>query len=108
MANVPLNNINNYFIKKGDSYHIKEEIKKMVTFKGHNLLKDIFQRNFDLILCRNVLIYFTGETRKMLYERFHDALRPGGILFTGSTEQIFKASQIGMEAVASFFYKRVS
>lgn len=108
VANVPSNLIKKYFVQKGDSYHIKEEIKKMVIFKEHDLLKDPFHRNFDLILCRNVLIYFTRETRKELYKRFHDALRPqGGILFTGSTEQIFKASQIGMEAVASFFYKRV-
>ena len=108
VANVSPAILTEYFEKKEDKYHIKEEIKKMIKFRTHDLLKDTYHCNFDLILCRNVLIYFTGDTRKMLYKRFHDALRPGGILFTGSTEQIFKASQIGREAIASFFYKRVS
>jgi len=108
VVNVPPSYLAKYFIKKGDSYQLKQEIKNMVTFKKHDLLKDPFFCHCDLILCRNVLIYFTEEARNNLYQRFQDALRPGGILFTGSTEQIFKASQLGMEAVASFFYKKIS
>lgn len=108
VANVPRLYLTKYFIKEGETYHINSDIKDMVTFKKHDLLKDHFASNFDLILCRNVLIYFTEETRNSLYRRFHDALCHGGVLFTGSTEQIFKASQLGMEAVASFFYRKIS
>lgn len=108
VVNVPPLYLAKYFVKKGNNYQLKQEIKDMVTFKKHDLLKDHFFYNCDLILCRNVMIYFTEETRNNLYRSFQDALRPGGILFTGSTEQIFKASQLGMEAVASFFYRKIS
>ncbi len=107
VANVPKEQLRKYFLQSGDTYQIKDEIKKLVNFQRHDLLKDPFDSFFDLILCRNVVIYFTEEAKELLYKRFRDALRPGGVLFTGSTEQIFQASQLGLEAVASFFYRRV-
>ncbi|KUK32545.1 MAG: Chemotaxis protein methyltransferase CheR [Thermoanaerobacterales bacterium 50_218] len=107
VVNVPRDQLRKYFEKEGDKYRISEEIKNLVEFRRHDLLRDPFRRNFDLILCRNVVIYFTEEAKNNLYRRFRNALRPGGILFTGSTEQIFRASELGLEAVASFFYRRV-
>jgi len=61
-----------------------------------------------LILCRNVVIYFTEETKSRLYRRFADAMRPGGVLFIGSTEQIFLARELGLKSVATFFYQKES
>ena len=78
----------------------------MVNFKHHNLLKDEFPRNCDLILCRNVVIYFTEETKQVLYKKFANALRPGGVLFIGSTEQIFQPKEIGLKSIATFFYQK--
>lgn len=106
LVNVPQNYLKRYFFKKESYYYIDDEIKKLVDFQKHDLLKDPFGSNFDLILCRNVVIYFTDEAKDFLYKRFYDALRPGGILFTGSTEQIFQASKLGFETVASFFYRK--
>jgi len=108
IMHVPKDQLVKYFFRDGDAYQIKEEIKRLVNFQRHDMLKEPFGSLFDLILCRNVVIYFTEEAKNMLYQRFRDALRPGGVLFTGSTEQIFQASQLGLEAVASFFYRRVS
>lgn len=68
-----------YFEKKADFYHVDEEIKRRVTFKKQNLLADRFEQGFDLIICRNVLIYFTEEAKNLLYEKFSASLRSGGV-----------------------------
>lgn len=95
-----------YFIKTGEHYQVIDDVKKLVDFQKHDLLSDPFDTDYNLILCRNVVIYFTNEAKDTLYRRFSDALRPGGILFTGSTEQIFLASQLGLKAISPFFYQK--
>lgn len=95
-----------YFHKQETTYTVNDEVKKKVKFFKQNLLKDVFDHNYDLILCRNVVIYFTEESKAYLYRRFFEALKPGGVLFTGSTEQIFQARDIGYTLVSSFFYKK--
>ena len=95
-----------YFTKEGSQYQISDEIKKAVTFKKHNLLADSFGGPFDLIICRNVLIYFTEEAKDILYHKFSNALNPSGILFVGSTEQIFNVGKYGFEVEDTFFYKK--
>ncbi len=106
VANLPKFYLTRYFTKQDNTYLIADDVKKRVKFMKHNLLTDVFDRNFDLILCRNVVIYFTEESKSELYRKFYAALKPGGILFTGSTEQIFQAREIGYTLVSSFFYKR--
>mgnify|MGYP000870720379 CR=1 FL=1 len=99
--------LNRYFGREDEYYRISDEVKKMVRFEHHDLLRDPFGRGFDLILCRNVVIYFTEETKQRLYRRFAEALRSGGILFIGSTEQIFQSRELGLQSVATFFYQKV-
>ena len=96
-----------HFTKEGMLYKVHEDIKKTVTFKKLNLLADRFDRNFDLIVCRNVLIYFTEDAKEQLYYKFSEALKPGGIFFVGSTEQIFNPSKFGFETEDTFFYRKV-
>jgi len=96
-----------YFHQEGGFYRIKDEIKKEVQFQQHDLLKDSYPDNIDLILCRNVVIYFTEETKEKLYKKFVAALRPGGVMFIGSTEQIFQAREIGLKSIATFFYQKI-
>ncbi|MBA2870175.1 chemotaxis protein methyltransferase CheR [Anoxybacillus calidus] len=96
-----------FFTKEGLHYKISEDIKKTVTFKKHNLLADPFDVNYDLIVCRNVLIYFTEEAKHALYHKFNKALKPGGIFFVGSTEQIFNPGLYGFETEDTFFYRKV-
>lgn len=76
----------------------------MITFAKHSLLEDRFDKNFDLILCRNVVIYFTDETKTALYRRFFDSLRPGGYLFVGGTERIGNFAELGYVNRMPFFY----
>lgn len=96
-----------YFTQEGSLYKLNEELRKNVTFKQQNLLSDPFEGNYDLIVCRNVLIYFTEEAKNLLYKKFNASLRPGGVLFVGSTEQIFNPSQYGFETEDTFFYKKI-
>lgn len=96
-----------YFTKEGSFYRVKDAIKQTVNFKKHNLLNDPYDSNFDLIVCRNVLIYFTEEAKEQIYKDFSKALRPGGILFVGSTEQIFQPARYGFEVVDTFFYRKI-
>ncbi|MDD3852364.1 MAG: protein-glutamate O-methyltransferase CheR [Syntrophomonadaceae bacterium] len=105
---IPPAYLSKYFTAQDENYEARDELKDMIKFQGHNLLKDGFGKDFDLILCRNVVIYFTEETKSKLYQRFADAMRPGGILFIGSTEQIFQARDLGLKSVATFFYKKES
>lgn len=95
-----------YFTKVGPSYKIADEIKSRVQFKQHNLLKDTYPDKCDLIVCRNVLIYFTEEAKDEVFRKYNSALKPGGILFIGSTEQIMNYKEMGYERKNSFFYER--
>jgi len=90
-----------------NSFQISDEIKKCVKFKQHDLLKDEYVKDYDLIVCRNVLIYFTEEAKVEIYKKFSDSLRKGGVLFIGSTEQIMSYRNINFESYKTFFYKRV-
>lgn len=103
---VPKDMFDKHFINDGMGFRIKEDLKKMITFKQGNLLSDKFDTNYDLIVCRNVMIYFTEEAKHDLYHKFSKALRLDGVLFVGSTEQIFNPSEYGFETEDTFFYKR--
>lgn len=104
---LPKEFIDKYFIKINDtSYRIKDEIKNCVEFKHHNLLKDEYPSQCDLIVCRNVVIYFTEEAKEAIYRKFSNALIQGGVLFVGSTEQIIQPASVGFESIRAFFYRK--
>lgn len=70
-------------------YRLNSEVRRLVQFRGHNLLDPVPPPGqFDLILCRNVLIYFDEPTRARVVERFRDALCPGGTLVLGAAENL--------------------
>lgn len=105
---LPQEFVDKYFVKVNDkTYQITDQIKACVDFKQHDLLRDAYPTNCDLIVCRNVLIYFTDEAKNKIYSDFHKALKKDGLLFVGSTEQIIQAQQIGFGNFKSFFYKKV-
>lgn len=95
-----------FFGREGSFFKISEDIKKTVIFKKQNLLADDFGGPFDLIVCRNVLIYFTEEAKDQLYHKFSGALRKDGIFFVGSTEQIFNSGRYHLESAETFFYRK--
>ncbi|OIJ15851.1 chemotaxis protein CheR [Anaerobacillus arseniciselenatis] len=106
IKDVPKDVLKKHFIHDEMGYKVKDDIKKLINFKNQNLLSDRFDTNFDLIVCRNVMIYFTEEAKHELYHKFCAALRPGGVLFVGSTEQIFNPTEYGFETEDTFFYRK--
>ena len=91
----------------GDKYYkISDEIKKCVEFKKSNLLKDSYPQSCHLIVCRNVLIYFTEDAKLEIYKKFNDSLVKGGCLFVGNTEQIINYKDLGYESSELFFYRK--
>lgn len=107
LEGLPKEYLDKYFTKVGDTnYTISEKVKSRVEFKKHNLLKDQYPKNFDLIVCRNVLIYFTEEAKNEIYKQFNHSLNEEGILFIGSTEQIIQCKEFGFVSPKSFFYRK--
>lgn len=95
------------FMQRERVLTVIDEIKKNITFKQHNLLADPFPEKMDLILCRNVVIYFTEEAKAELYKRFSKALRVGGIMVIGNTEHIVDYKSIGFEKYIDWSFERI-
>lgn len=89
-----------------DTYKISESVKSCVTFRQHDLIKDEYPQNIDLIVCRNVLIYFTEQAKNEVYNKFYNAMSDNSTLFIGSTEQVIRYRDIGFDIYKSFFYKK--
>ncbi|EGL82860.1 MCP methyltransferase, CheR-type [Caldalkalibacillus thermarum TA2.A1] len=104
---VPAPYLKTYFRQLNGLYYLSDEIKNRVLFKRQNLLSDPFGTGFDLIMCRNVMIYFTDEAKDLLYQKFSKALNQGGVLFVGSTEQIFHPEKYRFETEDTFFYRKI-
>lgn len=105
---VPTSKINSSegFLSTEKVFEISSNLKKRIEFKQHNLLEDSFPKDVDLILCRNVVIYFTEETKNELYQRFSKSLRQDGVLVIGNTEHIVDYGSKGFEKMADWTFKR--
>jgi chemotaxis protein methyltransferase CheR len=93
-----------YFEPGGPPYLVKESLSSRIQFCEQNMVEDPFENNFDLIVCRNVIIYFTAEAKDILYPKFFNALRPGGVLFLGGTEIVPRPQEIGFSTRGFSFY----
>lgn len=98
--------VKKYFTAEGDKLRLKDSVRQMVEFRVHNLLADAYEQDCDLILCRNVMIYFTEDAKARVFKGFNASLRPGGVLFIGGTETIMTASELGFELISPFFYRK--
>ena len=95
-----------YFEPGGPPFHVSTKLIQRIQFREQNLFDNWADAGFDLIICRNVIIYFTADAKNQLYQRFYDALRPGGILFLGGTEMIPRPSEIGFRSPSISFYQK--
>jgi chemotaxis protein methyltransferase CheR len=107
IKNLPESRRKKYLVPDGEKFAVEPKLKQKVQFKRHNLLADPFPTDLDLILCRNVVIYFTEEAKETLYQRFHRSLRSHGMLFVGGTESLLRAKELGFQSVSPFFYRVV-
>jgi two-component system CheB/CheR fusion protein len=87
-ADVSKERLNRYFTFDNDLFRIRKEIREMLVFAQHSIIKDPPFTKLDLISCRNLLIYFNAELQKRTIPFFHYSLVPNGILFLGSSETI--------------------
>ena len=108
VRSVPPAFLKKYFARDGDTYSVHEEIKRKVQFRRHDLLKDTYPADLDLILCRNVVIYFTEEAKEKIYAGFAKALRPGGFLFIGGSEMIMRSQDAGFRPSGTSIYQRAA
>ena len=95
VKDVPESWLRKYF-KQTDSthYQVAEKIRNQVIYKQFNLMdKIVYKKPFDLISCRNVMIYFEADTKADLIERLYDATKPGGYFFIGHAENVQKATR---------------
>lgn len=108
IKDLPLKYQKKFFEKDATGiYKVSDSLKRCITFQEHNLLKDRYPADIDLLVCRNVLIYFTDEAKDNIYKGFSKSLKKDGVLFVGNTEQIIGADQYGLESIKSFFYKKL-
>lgn len=88
-----------------DRWWVRPELRAQVTFRRADLLRDPPDWDFDLIICRNVIIYFTDEAKREVLARFDRALRPGGALFLGGTELVPHGDDFGLTFEAPSLYR---
>lgn len=86
---IPPDYFGKHFEKTGNGYIISDDIKRMVTFREFNVKRPFpFKRDFDMVFCRNVMIYFDASTQQQLIDKLYDVITPGGLLFIGHSESL--------------------
>jgi chemotaxis protein methyltransferase CheR len=87
----------------------RQELQSLVRFEAGDLLRlKARPEAYDLVLCRNTVIYFTDEVRDALHARLAESVRPGGYFVVGSTERVARPADLGLEAAYPFTYRKVS
>jgi chemotaxis protein methyltransferase CheR len=99
--------LSKYFAKDSEYYRIAENLRKKVNFKRHDLLLDKYERDCQLIVCRNVTIYFKQDVKDEVYRKFSESLVSGGILFIGATEGIYNPKEFGLKKLATCIYEKM-
>lgn len=90
---MPAARLKKWFHQQGDQFQAKQTLKDLLTFKQLNLMHDWPMRGkFDVIFCRNVIIYFDKPTQRVLIDRYANILEEGGHLILGHSESLFKVS----------------
>lgn len=97
-----------YFTPGPRGFTSGANLRAAMQFRELNLLRDRFEGDFDLIVCRNVMIYFEGPVKTDLVQRFQRSLRPGGVLFIGATEALIGADLQGFARAGGNFYRRTA
>ncbi|SDE96091.1 two-component system, chemotaxis family, CheB/CheR fusion protein [Mucilaginibacter pineti] len=87
-ADVSPERLEKYFIGNENTYQVKKELREMIVFAQHNLIKDAPFTRLDLLSCRNVMIYLTTELQRKIIPVFHYAIIPHGLMFMGPAETI--------------------
>jgi len=95
----PLDDYTKYIEQDGDTFQVRDQVKEMVTFEQHDLIRGDPKRDFDLVFCRNLLIYIDSEFKVPIFETIRGSLREGGYLMIGMTETLPAECRDSFEAV---------
>jgi PAS domain S-box-containing protein len=93
-ADISPERLRRFFTKEGDGFRVRRELREMILFANHNLLKDAPFSHLDLVTCRNLLIYFNDTAQERAMETFHFALNPGSFLLLGTSESVDGAGDL--------------
>ena len=94
LRDVPDALVDRYFSREGVLYHFRRDFRRWCIFGSHNLTSAPPLSHMDLVVCRNVLIYFNAVLQERVLSRFHYALRDGGTLFLGRSESLLARSRL--------------
>jgi two-component system, chemotaxis family, CheB/CheR fusion protein len=86
--------LDRWFVREGDTYCVSKELREMCIFSPHNIVKDAPFSRIDILSCRNLLIYLNADLQNRVIPIFHFSLRPGGILFLGSSENVTRHAKL--------------
>ena len=106
MKNVSAAHLRKYFDKTEQGYLASGDLRARVEFVRHDLLKDRPQASMDLIICRNVVIYFNENAKRQLNQRLVSAMKDDGVLFIGGTEALLDAQELGLKRMFPAFYRK--
>jgi two-component system, chemotaxis family, CheB/CheR fusion protein len=93
LKDVPVRLLERYFTHDGQLYRFRRDIRRWCIFGSHNLTQAPPLSHIDLLVCRNVLIYFTSELQDRILNRFHYSIREDGFLFLGRSESLLARSR---------------
>ncbi len=96
-----------YFNIEDGKYLVKDQLKSRIDFKKHDLILDDYPKGYHIVVCRNVVIYFTEEAKNRVYSSISNSLVEGGILFTGATESIYNPKDFGFKKISTFIYEKI-
>ncbi len=113
VRDVPAALLGRHFDREGDAFRVRTHLRQLIAaIRPHNLVSAVFPRpadgGWDVIFCRNVIIYFDTPTTQQVLTQFHNALAPGGYLFLGYSESLFRLFE-GFElteVAGAFLYRR--
>ena len=94
LKDVPDRLVDRYFTREGQLYRFRREFRRWCIFGSHNLTQAPPLSHIDLLVCRNALIYFTGELQDRILTRFHYSIREDGFLFLGRSESLLARSRL--------------
>jgi chemotaxis protein methyltransferase CheR len=105
----PKAELRRWFEPTGTGWRGKAELRRLLQFEvGDLLVGRVPRAAYDLVLCRNTVIYFNEEVRDALHARLADSLRPGGVLLIGSTERVSRPQDAGLKPTHPFVYRKVA
>ncbi|MCK5808430.1 chemotaxis protein CheR [bacterium] len=112
VADIPDDYLHRYFLRSKEKdlglYKVHSDLRDIVSFEHFNFIDDSYRFNpgFDVILCRNVIIYFNGPTKARVIQRLKNMLKIGGYLIVGHSESLFDISD-GLEFIENTIYRRI-